>query len=73
MQIYELTKPELDMFRELCNFTPDELIYFNERANYKTHLQISLAHCWSESSESWTDEMKEAARKKALERRNRNA
>ncbi len=22
MKIHELTKPELDMFRELCNFTP---------------------------------------------------
>ena len=25
MQVYDFTKPELDVFRELCNFTPDEL------------------------------------------------
>lgn len=49
MQIYELTKPELDMFREMCNFTPDELFYFNERAQHKTHLQIATSKYWSES------------------------
>lgn len=52
MQIYQLTKPELDMFRELCNFTPDELTYFEEKARYKTNLQISIAHHWSESRTS---------------------
>lgn len=49
MKIYELTKPELDMFREMCNFTPDELSYFNERAQHKTHLQIAVSNFWSES------------------------
>lgn len=49
MKIHELTKPELDMFRELCNFTPDELFYFNERAQRKTHLQIAMAKYWSDS------------------------
>lgn len=32
MQIRDFTKPELDKFRELCNFTPEELEYFNLRA-----------------------------------------
>ncbi len=49
MKIYELTKPELDMFREMCNFTPDELTFFNEKARYRTNLQISLENHWSES------------------------
>ena len=49
MKIYELTKPELDMFRDMCNFTPDELFYFNERAKYKTHVQIATSKYWSES------------------------
>lgn len=49
MKIYELTKPELDMFREMCNFTPDELFYFNERAQHKTHIQIAMSKYWSES------------------------
>lgn len=26
MQLYDFTIPELNMFRELCNFTPDELL-----------------------------------------------
>ena len=29
LQIYNYTKPELDKFRELCNFTEDEMSYFN--------------------------------------------
>ncbi len=43
MKIYDLTKPELDLFREMCNFTPDELFYFNERAKHKTHVQIAMS------------------------------
>ena len=32
LQIYNYTKPELDKFRELCNFTEDEMSYFNLKA-----------------------------------------
>ncbi len=32
MKIYEFTLPELNYFREYCNFTPDELTLFNYRA-----------------------------------------
>ena len=33
MIISDFTKPELDYFREHCNFVNYEIIIFNERAN----------------------------------------
>ena len=42
MKIRDFTVPELDRFRELCNFTPDELIYFNLRSKDKSNIEISL-------------------------------
>lgn len=42
MKIRDFTKPELDRFRELCNFTNDELEYFNLRAKDKSNVEISL-------------------------------
>lgn len=42
MKIRDFTVPELNMFRELCNFTEDELMYFNLRARDKTNVQIAL-------------------------------
>ena len=42
MLIYDFTKPELDRFRELCNFTPQEMDYFNLRAKGKSNVQIAL-------------------------------
>lgn len=42
MKIRDFTKPELDRFRELCNFTEDELEYFNLRAKDKSNVEISL-------------------------------
>lgn len=52
MQIFDFTKPELDMFRELCNFTPDELEYFNLRASGMSNVQISMEMNVSESKVS---------------------
>lgn len=52
MKIYDFTVPELDMFRELCNFTPDELEYFNLRSKYKSNVEISLIMNVSESQVS---------------------
>ena len=52
MQIYDFTKPELDMLIELCNFTPDELEYFNLRSKGKSNIEISLAMNISESKVS---------------------
>lgn len=42
MLIYDFTNPELDRFRELCNFTPQEMDYFNLRAKGKSNVQIAL-------------------------------
>lgn len=52
MKIYDFTKPELDNFRALCNFTPPELEYFNLRAKYLSNIQIALAMNVSESQVS---------------------
>lgn len=38
----DFTKPELDVFRELCNFTDDERTYFEMRARDKSNVQISM-------------------------------
>ena len=43
---------ELQMFRDKCNFTPDELEYFNLRAKDKSNVQIYLEMNISESKVS---------------------
>ena len=52
MQIYDFTVPELNLFRELCNFTPDELEYFNLRARGLSNVQIAFEMCVSEAKVS---------------------
>lgn len=52
LQIYELTKPELDNLISLCNFTADELKYFNARAKGKSNISIGIDNYWSESKVS---------------------
>ena len=52
MQVYDFTVPELNMFRELCNFTPQELEYFNLRSQGKFNVQISMEMNVSESQVS---------------------
>ena len=42
MKIRDFTVPELNRFRELCNFTEDEMLYFNLRSQDKSNVQISL-------------------------------
>jgi len=42
MLLRDFTVPELERFRELCNFTDDELKYFNLRAKDKSNVQIAL-------------------------------
>lgn len=42
MKIRDFTVPELNKFRDLCNFTDDELQYFNLRARDKSNVQIAL-------------------------------
>lgn len=42
MLIRDFTVPELDKFRALCNFTDDELQYFNLRSKDKSNVQIAM-------------------------------
>ncbi len=52
MKIRDFTVPELNKFRELCNFTDDELTYFNLRARDKSNTQIALEMNVSEAQVS---------------------
>ena len=44
--------PELNMFRELCNFTKDEMEYFNLRAKDMSNVQIAMEMSVSEAQVS---------------------
>lgn len=52
MKIRDFTVPELNRFRELCNFTDDELRYFNLRAKDKSNVQIAMEMNVSEAQVS---------------------
>ena len=52
MRIRDFTVPELNMFRDLCNFTDAELTYFNLRARDKSNTQIAQMMNISESTVS---------------------
>jgi len=52
MQIYDFTVPELNRFRELCNFSPQELEYFNLRSKHKSNVEIALTMHVSEGQVS---------------------
>lgn len=52
MQIRDFTKPELDRFRDLCNFTEEELQYFNLRSQDKSNAYIAQAMYISEAKVS---------------------
>lgn len=52
MKLYDFTVPELNKFRELCNFTPDELQYFELRSKYKSNVEIALTMHISEAKVS---------------------
>lgn len=52
MQIYDFTVPELDRFRELCNFSDDELEYFNLRSRHKSNVEIAMTMNVSEAQVS---------------------
>ena len=51
-KIRDFVSWELDMFREQCNFTDDEMMYFNLRAKDKSNVQIALEMNVSESQVS---------------------
>ena len=42
MKISDFTKPELDMFKEYCNFSDLELSCFNLKAKNKTNYQLAM-------------------------------
>lgn len=50
--IADFVEWELDMFREKCNFSDEELCYFNMRAKNKSNVEIALAMSISESKVS---------------------
>ena len=52
MQLYDFVEKELDMFRKECNFSDEELEYFNLRAKHKSNVQIALEMNISESKVS---------------------
>lgn len=52
MKIRDFTVPELDRFRELCNFTPEERIYFELRAKDKSNIQVAMEMNVSEAQVS---------------------
>ena len=51
-QLYDFTVPELDKLRELCNFSDDELTYFNLRAKHKSNTFIAMKMNVSEAQVS---------------------
>lgn len=52
MKIRDFVCWELQMFRDKCNFTDDELVYFNLRAKDKSNIQIALEMNISEAQVS---------------------
>lgn len=52
MQIYDFVEWELQKFRDECNFTDEELEYFNLRAKNKSNTQIALTMHISEAKVS---------------------
>ena len=52
MQIYDFVEFELQYFRDNCNFSSQELEYFNLRAKHKSNIEISLAMHVSEGQVS---------------------
>lgn len=52
MKICDFTKPELDNFRNLCNFTGEELEYFEMKSKDFSNIEIAMAMNISESKVS---------------------
>lgn len=52
MQIYDFVEWELELLRKECNFSDDELQYFNLRAKHKSNVQIAMMMNVSEAQVS---------------------
>lgn len=42
LKICDFVKWELDMFRDQCNFTEEELTYFNLKAKNKSNVEVAM-------------------------------
>lgn len=42
LKICDFVKWELDMFKEQCNFTEEELTYFNLKAKNKSNVEVAM-------------------------------
>ena len=52
IHIYDFVTAELNMLRDRCNFSDEELMYFNLRAKHYSNLQIAIEMNISESKVS---------------------
>lgn len=52
MKIYDFVECELNKFRQECNFSAEELEYFNLRAKHYSNFEISMKMNISESKVS---------------------
>lgn len=52
MKVYDFVEWELQKFRDECNFTEEELEYFNLKSKNKSNVQISMQMHISESKVS---------------------
>ena len=52
MKIRDFVEWELQMFRDKCNFTEDELLYFNLRAKDRSNVEIAFTMNCSEAQVS---------------------
>lgn len=52
MKIYDFIESELNYFRKECNFSDEELEYFNLRAKHYSNLQIAMKMNVSEAKVS---------------------
>jgi len=43
LKICDFTTPEIERFRTLCNFTPEEMEFFNLRSRNKSIIEITFA------------------------------
>ena len=51
-QIYDFVEWELEKFRKECNFSEEEMMYFNLRAKHYSNFEISMKMNISESKVS---------------------
>ena len=49
IELGDLVEPELEYFRQYCNFSDEELMYFNLKAKGKSTIQITMQMHISES------------------------